>query len=354
MEINIGTEMRDEYLSLELAKGAYVLAKEVMLIKPNESVIVTGDTSSDKRVIDAVADAVYAIGGVPIVVNYATAPVAFQQPPAPIAAAVSKADVWIEFAYSTIMHSEAFQKSMESGARYINLTGMDVTMMVNTISKVDYITMVEFGEYLKSVLEKTDEIIVASPNGTNLKSYNKGRGIKHSGQLATQKGFPIMLGGQVSWCPIETSINGTLVFDGAVFPPKELGALNSPINLTVKDGRITKIEGGKEANIFSNWINGFDDPNMLRLAHYSMGFNPGVTKITGRIVEDERVFGSIEFGFGSQGATMMGEFWNAASHTDGIVLNPTLTFDGQIFEKDGMFVDEKAIEFCKKLGVAGY
>ena len=55
MEINIGTEMRDEYLSLELAKGAYVLAKEVMLIKPNESVIVTGDTSSDKRVIDAVA-----------------------------------------------------------------------------------------------------------------------------------------------------------------------------------------------------------------------------------------------------------------------------------------------------------
>jgi leucyl aminopeptidase (aminopeptidase T) len=50
----------------------------------------------------------------------------------------------------------------------------------------------------------------------------------------------------------------------------------------------------------------------------------------------------------------MGEFWNAASHTDGVVLNPTLIFDGQIFEKDGMFVDEKAIEFCKKLGVAGY
>lgn len=187
-----------------------------------------------------------------------------------------------------------------------------------------------------------------------MKSYNRGRGIKHSGQLATQDGFPIMLGGQVSWCPVETTINGTLVFDGAVFPPQELGALNSPINMDIKDGRIISITGDTDANVFNNWMHSFNDLNMFRLAHYSMGFNPGVTQITGRIVEDERVFGSIEFGFGSQGATMMGEFWNAASHTDGIVLNPTLVFDGKVFEKDGIYVDPKAIEFCKKLGVAGY
>lgn len=41
---------------------------------------------------------------------------------------------------------------------------------------------------------------------------------------------------------------------------------------------------------------------MFRLAHYSIGFNPGVTKPTGRIVEDERLFGCIEMGIGSQGA----------------------------------------------------
>ena len=354
MDINIGIEMRDEYLSIELQKGAYTLAKDIMLIQPGENVVITGDTSSDKRVIDAVAGAVYAIGGVPTVINYVTAPTVGLQPPAPIAAAVAKADVWIEFAYSYVMHSEAFRDAMDFGTRYINLTGMDVMMMVNTISKVDYATMIELGEYIKSVLEKTDEVVVTCPNGTHLTAYNKGRGIRHSGQLATRKGYPIMLGGQISWCPVEETINGKLVFDGAVFPPLEIGKLNGLIELTLEEGRVVKVEGDGEAKLFEDWLHSFNDENMFRLAHYSLGFNPGVTKITGRIVEDERVFGCMEFGIGSQGAAIMGAFWNAASHTDGVVLKPTMIFDGVVFEKDGMYLDEKARELCKKLGVQGY
>ena len=52
-----------------------------------------------------------------------------------------------------------------------------------------------------------------------------------------------MLGGQATWCPVEETINGTLVFDGALYPPAELGKLNSPVKLTIKDGVVTKIEG---------------------------------------------------------------------------------------------------------------
>ena len=163
-----------------------------------------------------------------------------------------------------------------------------------------------------------------------------------------------MLGGQVSWCPVEETINGTLVFDAAVFPPAELGKLSEKIKLTIKDGVITDIEGGREAEIFKNWLESFDDPNMFRLAHYSLGFNPGVTKATGRIVEDERIFGCIEFGFGSQGESIMGAFWDAASHTDGVVSKPTIILDGKVFEEDGIYLDEKARDFCRRLGVPGY
>src|SRR5699024_3880187 len=98
---------------------------------------------------------------------------------------------------------------------YINLTGMDVTMMVNTIGNVDYMTMVKLGETLKKIIYEADKVEIKDENGTNLTAYNKGREIRHSGQLATQKGYPIMLGGQISWCPIEETINGTLVFDTA-------------------------------------------------------------------------------------------------------------------------------------------
>jgi hypothetical protein len=87
MEFNLGVEPGSEYLAMELARGAMTLAKEVMLIKPGENVVITGDTSSDKRVVDATAAAVYAIGGVPTVSNYATAKTVCMDPPAPIAAA---------------------------------------------------------------------------------------------------------------------------------------------------------------------------------------------------------------------------------------------------------------------------
>ena len=163
-----------------------------------------------------------------------------------------------------------------------------------------------------------------------------------------------MLGGQVSWCPVEETINGKLVFDAALFPPDSLGLLHSNVELTLDRGRVTRIEGGKDAEIFEKWLAGFNDPNMYRLAHYSLGFNPGVTRATGRIVEDERIFGCIEMGIGSQGESLMGAFWDAAAHTDGIVSKPTVILDGQKLEEDGIYTDPEARKFCKALGAAGY
>ena len=45
-------------------------------------------------------------------------------------------------------------------------------------------------------------------------------------------------------------------------------------------------------------------------------------KPTGRIVEDERVFGCIEMGLGSQGPQIKGKTWKSASHTDGSSTQP--------------------------------
>jgi len=110
----------------------------------------------------------------------------------------------------------------------------------------------------------------------------------------------------------EDTIEGTLVFDGAVFPPAYLGLLSKPITLEFKEGRLIDVYGeGPEAQKYKDWFASFNDPNMYRLAHFSQGFNPGVTKLTGRIVEDERFFGCMEFGIGSQGVTIGGAFWNA-------------------------------------------
>lgn len=354
MGFSIGIETRDEYLSLEVAKGAMTMVRDVLLVKPGETVVITADTSSDKRVMDAFAKAAYSIDAIPVVLTYATAPCAVMEPPAPVAGAVERADVWIELSLSYIMHTQAFQKAIAAGVRYICLTGMDVEMLVNTVTRVNYDLMIALGEHFKELLGKANKIQVKSKNGTDLTAYHYGRKIRHSGQRATQKGYPIMLGGQTSWCPVEETINGTLVFDGALWPPAEIGKLNNPIKLTIENGVIAKIEGRAEAEMFASWLESYHDENCYRIAHYSQGFNPGVTKTTGRIVEDERVFGCMEFGIGSQGKAIMGACWDAPCHTDGILLKPTIILDDVVIEQDGVYVDPVAVEICKKMGIAGY
>ncbi len=356
MDLNLGIEPTSKYLNFETAKGALKMVRDVLLVKPGENVLITSDSSTDTRVVEAFANAVFCVDAVPTVINYPTAKCAVMDPPAPVAAAVQNCDVWVELTYQYVMHSASFRAAMDAGVRYICLTGMDVEMLVNTVTNVDYDLMIELGEHFKALFEKADKIQVLSKNGTDLIGYHRGRKIRHSGQRATRKGYPIMLGGQTSWCPIEETIEGTLVFDGALWPPAEIGKLNNPVKLTLEKGVVTKIEGANEAAVLSDWLASYHDPSCYRLAHYSMGFNPGVTKTTGRIVEDERVFGCMEFGIGSQGAAITNETggWPAPCHTDGILLRPTIILDDVVVEEDGVYIDPVAREICKKMGVAGY
>jgi leucyl aminopeptidase (aminopeptidase T) len=116
---------------------------------------------------------------------------------------------------------------------------------------------------------------------------------------------------------------------------------------------VTGVEGGSEAKVLERWFASIGNPNIYRLAHYSLGFNPGVSRCTGRIVEDERVFGGIEFGIGSQGSHL-GAGWDAGGHTDGVVLNPSIYLDGQPMEEEGRYVHPDVVAVCRELGAPGY
>lgn len=251
MEYPIGIEMSKDYLSYEVSKAAYKLVHDVMLVQPGENVVITGDTSTDKRVLEALMSAAYTVGANPLLVFAPTNLNTYSEPAAPLGNAVAVSDVWIELSYGSIFLSDAWKRAIDFGCRYINLTGMDATMIVNCIGRVDVNKVVELGEALKAKLEAGNVIIIKDNNGTYLTAQNEGRKVRHSGQLATFKGYPFMMADQISWCPIEETINGTLVFDAAIFPPTDMGAISENVKLTLENGRVTKIEGGKEAERFS-------------------------------------------------------------------------------------------------------
>ena len=188
MELSLGTEVREEYLRWELGASARKLVEDVMLTQPGENLVITADTSSDRRVVNATAEAAYAAGAIPTVVLYPTRKTAVMEPPPPVAGAIRHADVWIEYAVAYILHTQAYKEALKNGARYICLTGMDAMMMVNTVGRVKYDKLLNLGKLLCEIVQKADKVEVFSPAGTHLVAFNQGRRTRQSGKLADTEG----------------------------------------------------------------------------------------------------------------------------------------------------------------------
>jgi len=157
-----------------------------------------------------------------------------------------------------------------------------------------------------------------------------------------------MMAGQIGWSPDLESVNGTIVFDGSLVPPS--GKLEELVRLTVKAGEVIKVEGGKQAVEFEAWLKSFNHPRMLKLAHVCYGFNPGA-KLTGDILEDERVWGCTEWGMGNVGAILIEpDGIPAPSHADGICLNTSVWLDGKQIMDKGKLLEKELVKLAKELG----
>lgn len=348
MEFMLGTESRREYYSFEVAAAAHKMLDTIMLVKPGETVAITADTQSDWRVVEATAQAALILGAHPTVVWYETRPHAQMEPYPPVAAAVKVADVWIEYAVQYVLYTDARRAASANGCRYAAFCGLDADALVRTIGRVDYPTMLAMGEKLVGLTQNTTEYHITTTRGTDIRLSNLGAKVWQSGCLGDKPGVEVMLGGQVVWLPQESSMSGTIVVDGSVWPPDTVGIVREPVTLSIKAGRITSIDGAGEARILKAWLDSLQDPTMMRIAHCNYGFNPGVTRLTGRVNEDERVFGVFVFGFGG---------WMdrpAASHFDVVITAPRIVANGVEIERDGKFIHPELARFCQRMKVAGY
>lgn len=347
MEFALGTEPRSEYYQLELAHAAHKLVTEVRPVRPGQQVLITADTASDMRVVRATAAAVHTVGATPCVIWYATLPEPMQPPPAPVVKAVTGAGVWIDFAVAYQLYSPAYHAAIKSGCIYVCLTGMDVDMMVRTIGRVAYPPMQEMATRLYRMSQAAETVRLTSPAGTDVRMKVDKAGDPFWEPPPAEGGYPQMLGGQSGFMIHRESVEGVLVFDAALWPPAELGVLRSPVRLTIEGGYIKNIEGGVEAAVFARWLESFNHPEAYLMDHACYGFNPGVTRATGRILEDERIFGCMQFGVG---ATEYG----SPAHTDGVVLNPSVWLDDLQIEENGRYIHPDLAELCRRMGAAGY
>ena len=339
----------------ELGKASKILVEELFKAKPGETFIITADTESDERVVDATARAVFAAGAKPMVI-WVASPLGVGKvadpylPQEALTAALCKADAWVEFNNEWLLYSTPWDTAFEQNPklRYQCLVGMNVNMMVRCIGRVDYPILTKFMNKITDQTLAAKHVRMTTPAGEDIEFDNyPGRKATAEVGYADTPGAH-MMAGQIGWSPDLDTVNGTIVFDGSLVPPC-VGILKEPVRLTIKNGEIVKIEGGSQATEYDRWLKSFNHPRMLKLAHVCYGFNPGA-RLTGDILEDERVWGGTEWGIGNVGGHLIPGGIPAPTHSDGICLNTSVWLDGvQIMDK-GVLIDPELKKMTKVLG----
>lgn len=344
------------FYDYELQKAADVIVRELFKLKEGELFVITADTESHERVVDAVARAAFSAGAKPMVVwNPATVGIGhageYTLPIEGLSAVLKVADAWAEL--GILLYSTPYNTAMRENKklRHLCMAGLSEAAAVRCIGRINYPVLDKFITEIKQRTAAAKHVRMTTPNGEDVEFYNvPGRPVNGDVGYADTPGSH-MLAGQIGWAPDLDSINGRIVFDGSLVPPV-IGLLKQPVHLIVKNGRIEKVEGGAEATDFEKWMDSFEHPQMRRMAHVCYGFNPGAL-LCGDWpnLEDERVWGSTEWGLGHVGGMLIPpDGIPGPSHSDGICMNTSVWLDGKQIMDCGHVVDPELQKLAKELG----
>lgn len=341
-------------MKTELQIAADKLVRDIFGVQPGESVVLTADYASNQNVLRAVSDSVREAGALVMTITVPTPGCVGKAadpelPVQPLSAALCACDVWIEFNHQWLLYSTPFERASQENKklRYMCLVDFDEDLMIRTVGHVDTRQLQIFMRRVAQLTRDAKTMRVTTPAGCDVSfEIDPAHYVACDCGDATRPGIH-MLTGQINVVPRFGSVQGTIVFDGSVTPP--FGRSPSvPIRLTVKDGVIQSVEGGEDASSYEKYLRDFQDTGMLKMAHIAYGFNPGA-RLTGNIVEDERVWGATEWGIGYVSdidAPPCGQ--DAVSHSDGICLKSSVWLDDiQIMDK-GEIVLPELVELAPK------
>jgi leucyl aminopeptidase (aminopeptidase T) len=343
-------------LELELAQAAYKLMRDQVRVKKGESVLITIDSVSDFRVAEEIAKASEALGAKVMLAWHSTPKGygALTAPylPDPLIACCDQTDVWIELNDQWLLYSPMWDKAVTNGrTRQVMLGGLGVERIVRCIGKVDMDAQLAFQNELASLTKKGKKMRIVNAAGTDVRFENDPSRPVNNEILYDSPGAHF-LNGQIGWAPKEESVNGRIGMDGSVSGGEgaEFSSLSEPVVYDVERGRIQRITGGWEAKKLAEYFASLDDPNMYIAAHVCFGCNPNAM-LSGCTTEDERVWGSTEWGFGHQGPNYSGGAPRVArSHIDGISLDCSVWIDDAQILDNGRFVHPSLTGYAKALG----
>ena len=306
--------------------------------KPGEKVLILGDTGSNQEILEAIFAAAIEAQCEASLLIYKERPHINYEPPSLIAEAMKEAEFLVDLSTNYFIHTKAYANARLAGTRALVTIPQGIEEYIRRgIIGIDYEEMVRQGKRIAELFESSRVCRILSEEGTSIEMEMGGRpAVLRDGMVVHPGEIDYFPGAQVSFAPIEETLNGRIVVNGAISPP--IGKLNGTVEITFERGRIVDFKGRAEALQWKKWLEEQDDPKMFCIAHVSIGLNPNA-QLRGYIIEDERVKGSTIFGIGSQMPDFKGKTGIARTHSDAVsVLSTVMLDDRKIVGKGAIFV----------------
>jgi len=319
-------------LSPALRHAALIAVRDCMGLQPDERLLVITDAPL-RRIGYALREAAVDLGNEVVLIEITPRKTNGEEPPGEVAAMMGLFEVVLCPTSKSLTHTDARRAASARGVRIGTLPGVTEDIMVRCMS-ADYHAIAARTERLCRLLEAAAVARVTGPSGTDIVMPIKGRQAHASTGLFRQKGQSGNLPtGEAYLAPLEGESNGVVVVDGSM---AGVGMLATPIRITVEGGYATTIEGGEEAARLRALLepHGRDGRN---LAEFGIGTNDRA-QLTGVILEDEKVMGTIHIAFGDNKS--MGGTVRVASHLDGLVKSPSVWLDDRQIMRDGTLLVE--------------
>jgi leucyl aminopeptidase (aminopeptidase T) len=305
----------------ELRTAAETAVRQCLGLEPGESCAVVTD---DERV--PIGEALYEVAREvtddAVIVRYPPGETHGGEPPAPVAAAMTGADVVLAPTTKSLSHTRARTEANEAGARVATLPGITEDVFTTGLD-ADYESIAARCVDVREQVAGADEIRVTAPAGTDVtfgigdREWLADTGIVHEpGEMSN------LPAGEVFVSP-ETA-DGTVVVDGTMMPHGLLED-GATIALEIADGFVTDISDPDLRETVADAAAEAGDA-AYNLAELGIGTNVAVTELVGSVLLDEKAGGTVHVAVGDDAG--IGGDTDAPIHLDGIVRDPTVYADG--------------------------
>jgi leucyl aminopeptidase (aminopeptidase T) len=306
----------------DLRDAATTAVRQCMALGEDESCVVVTD---DERlpIGEALYDAACEVTDDATLLRYPPGDQHGEEPPAPVAAAMPEADVFLAPTTKSLSHTRARSDACDAGARGATLPGITEDVFLTGLD-ADYESIADHCEAVLEQVEAADEVRVTTPAGTDV-AFEAGDNewLSDTGIVHEAGGFSNLPAGEVFVSPEDA--NGTYVVDGTMMPHGLLSE-GQTLRFEVEDGFVTDIsddEVREQVEAAADEV-GRDAYN---LAELGIGTNVGVTDLVGSVLLDEKAAGTVHVAIGDDAG--IGGETDAPLHLDGIIRQPTVYADGE-------------------------